>query len=107
MTENGGSKRKLSISASGKTDRRFVIRFHLHPAVRASLVQEGNSVLLRLAGGDGWRFRASGGAIGLQESVYLGVRDAVKRCEQIVIAAATENGEGQVKWAFSRLAGDD
>ena len=70
------------------------------------MVQEGSSVLLRLTSGEGWRFRASGGVISLQESVYLGIRDVVKRTEQIVVSAATQNGNGQIKWAFSRLAKD-
>lgn len=105
LAANGGDLRGED-TLSGGDSHKFVVRFHLHPSVRASLVQEGSSVLLRLAGGEGWRFRASGGVISLQESVYLGVRDSVKRCEQIVVSSASQNGEGQVKWALTRLAKD-
>ncbi len=105
LSANGGDLRGED-SLTGDGSRKFVARFHLHPAVRASLVQEGTSVLLRLASGEGWRFRASGGVISLQESVYLGIRDTVKRTEQIVVSSATQNGEGLIKWAFTRLAKD-
>jgi uncharacterized heparinase superfamily protein len=90
---------------SGADGHRFALRFHLHPAVKASLVQNGATVLLRLAGGGGWRFRASGGAISLQESVYLGGAE-VRRTSQIVVAGVTGADQGQVKWALSRLADD-
>ena len=49
-------------------------RFHLHPSVKASSVQDGESILLRLGDGSGWRFRATGGVTNVQESVYLGER---------------------------------
>ena len=101
-----GSDLRGEDSLTGKGNRKFVARFHLHPSVRASMVQQGSAVLLRLASGEGWRFRASGGVIALQESVYLGERDKVKRGEQIVVSSVTQNGDGQIKWAFSRLAKD-
>ena len=41
-------------------DRRFIVRFHLHPTVKATLAQSGQAVLMRLPSGRGWRLRASG-----------------------------------------------
>jgi uncharacterized heparinase superfamily protein len=82
------------------------VRFHLHPAVKASLVQQGSTVLLRLASGGGWRLRASGGTMSLQESVYLGASGEARRTSQIVIAGAAPDGQGQVKWALSRMTDD-
>ncbi len=79
------------------------MRFHLHPTVTVSLAQDGESVLLRMGDGGGWRFRASGGATGLQESVYLGIEGETRRTEQIVISGAALDGEAQVKWAFTRM----
>lgn len=102
---NGGDLRGED-TLSGKGNHKFVVRFHLHPDVRASKVQEGNAILLRLPSGLGWRFRASGGVITLQESVYLGSGSTVKRTEQIAISSATQMGTGQVKWAFSQLSSD-
>ena len=40
--------------------------------------------------------RASGGVIALQESVYLGSGNSVKRTEQIAISSATQQGSGAI-----------
>lgn len=80
----------------------WTLRFHLHPDVRASLARDGRSVLLILANGDGWVFRASTGALSLEESVYLADSAGVRRTNQIVIAGEAENGAARLKWAFKR-----
>lgn len=89
----------------GAGAHKFVVRFHLHPSVKASIAQDGASVLLRLPSGSGWRFRAVGGVTNLQESVYLGIKGEAKRSEQLVVSGATQDGSAQVKWAFTRLSG--
>lgn len=48
------------------------LRFHLHPRVQASLIQNDTEVLLRLPGSGGWRFSTDGGTISLEESLYCG-----------------------------------
>jgi len=103
FVDDGGGDVRGEDNLTGKGALKFVARFHLHPSVSASLSQDGRSVLLRLPSGAGWRFRAGGGVVGLQDSVYLGDRSAVKRSQQIVVSSATQNGVGQVKWAFARL----
>jgi uncharacterized heparinase superfamily protein len=80
------------------------IRFHLHPGVKASLVQNGEAVLLRLPGGTGWRLRASGAAITLDESIYLGHPGEIRRCRQVVLSASCPAGGTRVKWALQREA---
>ncbi len=88
---------------SGPADRAFTIRFHLHPAVLASLVKGGGSVLLRLPQGAGWSFHASGGTVRLEESVYWGDGEA-KRSEQIVVVGHLSGKEATVQWRFSAVA---
>src|SRR4029077_3349712 len=63
---------------TGPAGRSFVIRFHLHPQVQASLTQDGSAALLRLASGTGWRLRAQGAVMSLGESVYLGAGETRK-----------------------------
>ena len=104
LTANGANLRGED-NLSGKRQHRFVARFHLHPSVTASLAQNEESVLLRLRDGDGWRFRAEGGAVDLQESVYLGFRGRPRRTLQIVITGAKRGGTATLKWAFVRIGG--
>jgi uncharacterized heparinase superfamily protein len=79
----------------------FVIRFHLHPTVTASLQQDNGAVLLRLPSGQGWRLRAEGAAISIEESVYFGLPEP-RRAEQIVLSGH-QDGPQQVKWAITKL----
>ncbi len=105
-------RRRLYLAESGEdirgedaieatTPQPYTLRFHLHPAVSASLQQDGEAVLLRLPSGSGWRLRAEGARMTLEESVYLGGLEP-KRCEQIVLTGYAD-GPQQVKWAISKV----
>jgi uncharacterized heparinase superfamily protein len=89
--------------AANRGGRSFAIRFHLHPDVQASLVQDGGSVLLRPPSGNGWQIRAAGGTIGLNESVYTGDGLTRRRSEQVIITGPVEAEETVIKWALRRI----
>jgi len=79
----------------------FTLRFHLHPDVSASPQQGGEAVLLRLRSGTGWRLRADGGRMSIEDSIYLGGAEP-RRSEQVVITGSPD-GPQQVKWAISKV----
>ncbi len=79
----------------------YTLRFHLHPDVTASLQQDGEAVLLRLRSGAGWRLRADGARMVLEESIYLGGSEP-RRSEQVVLSGYPD-GPQQVKWAISKV----
>ena len=81
--------------------RAFAIRFHLHPEVKASLLQGGGALLL-LPGGTGWRLRATGLAMALEDSAYFGRGGEQARSRQIVLSGTTQADETVVKWALQR-----
>lgn len=91
---------------AGARPAEAVIRFHLHPRVAASVVQNGAAALLRTASGAGWRLRSAGGALQLQESVYFGDRGTLQRCRQLVLStpagAVRDDGSLTIKWALRR-----
>ena len=97
-----GSSRQSVIGLPG--NRAYAIRFHFHPAVQASMVQDGAAVLLRLPGGTGWRLRASDAKIDLAESIYFGTGGA-KRTQQVVLSGRTDDDGTTVKWALRREGG--
>lgn len=78
----------------------FALRFHLHPGVVASLLQDESAALLRLPSGIGWKIRAKGARVALEESVYLGLEP--RRSSQVVLVA--EDGEASVQWAITRVS---
>ncbi len=85
----------------GAHSHAFAIRFHIHPAVRVSLAQDGATVVLRQPGGVGWRMRVGGARIDLAESVYFG-GDEARRTQQIVLSGRTGAGTTTVQWALRR-----
>ena len=80
---------------------RFAIRFHLHPAVRANLLQDQHTVLLRLPTGLGWRLHSDAAVVELEESVYVG-SGPPRRCEQVVLSGSFCNEAVLVRWALRR-----
>ncbi len=93
----------LQESAQPLEPRSFALRFHLHPDVQASLVQDGTSALLKPPRGRGWTLRQTGGHLDLEDSVYLGGRE-IRRGLQLVIRGTTGNSETIVKWALIKAA---
>jgi uncharacterized heparinase superfamily protein len=79
----------------------FAVRFHLHPSVQASLVQDGSAASLRLPSGIVWRLRAAGGEMSLGESIYLGSGEA-RRTQQVVLSGTVPPGGVTVRWAIRR-----
>ncbi|WP_408858552.1 heparinase II/III family protein [Acidiphilium sp. PA] len=105
-------RRRLYLSESGEDLRGedsveagqpqpFTLRFHLHPNVTASIQQDNEAALLRLPSGQGWRLRAGGAALTVEESIYFGGTEP-RRAEQIVLTS-TQDGLQQVKWALTKM----
>lgn len=106
-------RRRLYLSESGddlrgedllEADREvdvpgFAVRFHLHPSVVASLQQDEAGVLLRLPSGVGWRLRAKGARVAIEESIHLAGEP--RRSQQVALYA--EAGASSVQWAIGRL----
>ena len=86
----------------GTGGQSVAVRFHLHPRVQASPIEGGSAVLLKLPSGQGFRFRAAGGTIGIEDSVYAGDPAGVKRSVQIVVSARLEGAGAQIKWRLAR-----
>lgn len=90
-------------SLVGSAGHPFIIRFHLHPNVKASLTGNNAGVLLRLRSGAGWRFRCMGANVSLEESVYLGnPEESLQPTQQIVLTGYTSDKETLLKWSFKR-----
>ena len=70
----------------GPGGERFALRFHLHPGVRAAVIENGAAALLRLPSGAGWRLSMSGGVLEVTESAYLGT-GRMQRSRQVVVSA--------------------
>jgi uncharacterized heparinase superfamily protein len=85
----------------------FQIRFHLHPSVRAEMI-EHQMIALETPSGARWRMRTDAPQIQLAPSAYWGARIAPQDAKQIVLGGAADPGghglapPNRVRWAFAR-----
>ena len=79
----------------------YAVRFHLHPSVKATRLNDGHSVMLMTANKDVWTFSAPDHRVDLEDSVYLAGSNGPRRTLQVVIhgnAGATP----RVLWTFQQ-----
>ncbi len=101
---SGGEDLRGEDRLEGSGGNGFTLRFHLHPEVQANMSQSGDAVLLRLPKGDGWRLRAQGARMHLEESAYLGQADQLQRSLQVVLTGRIKAPQTTVKWALRHEA---
>jgi len=77
----------------------FAIRFHLHPAIKASRLSDGRGVILLLPDREVWTFATMGNAVEIEESVFLAGTDGPRRAVQIVIYGHARE-QAKVQWSF-------
>src|SRR5205085_2018288 len=79
----------------------FALRFHLHPAVKASRLSDARGVMLVLPNRDVWTFEALDDKVDLEDSVFLAGNDGPRRTAQIVIRQDSRHA-ASIRWSFVR-----
>lgn len=79
----------------------YALRFHLHPLVQSSLIQNDRAVLLRLPSGTGFRLTLEEGTFAIEESLYYG-KAAPRKSRQIVCYGNSGIGSSIVNWTLTR-----
>ena len=85
----------------------FAIRFHLGAGVQVSATADGQAAILRLpgqgtAGGALWQFRCRGGALAIEESLWIDGEGRPIGTQQLVVAGEAAAGGASVSWALKR-----
>jgi len=80
----------------------FAIRFHLAPDVEITPTADAQGALLRIEGGPLWQFRCKGGALGLEESLWVDASGRPRATHQLVITGESPAGGTSVAWLFKR-----
>jgi uncharacterized heparinase superfamily protein len=79
----------------------YALRFHLHPAVKASRLSDARGVMLVLPNRDVWTFEALDDRVELEDSVFLAGNDGPRRTSQIVIRQDSRHAPS-IRWSFVR-----
>lgn len=93
--------------AKGKTSRKgagqnFDVRFHLGSGVEATPTADGQGALLQLLSGAVWQFKARGGRLALDDSLWIDPDGRPARTHQLVVSGETTAAGGSVNWSFKR-----
>lgn len=80
----------------------FTLRFHLHPDVKASVIQNGYEILLNAGKNNGWRFMAGDYKLALEDSIYMGEPQKPRKTQQIIITGKTTLDTLSVRWALQK-----
>jgi uncharacterized heparinase superfamily protein len=79
----------------------YALRFHLHPAVKASRLGDARGVMLVLPNREVWTFEALDDKVELEDSVFLAGNDGPRRTAQIVIHQDSRQASS-IRWSFVR-----
>ena len=81
----------------------FALRFHLHPAVKATRLADGHSAMLLMPNKEVWTFSAPEDRVDIEESVYLAAPDGPRRSAQIVVYGRARKVM-RVQWTFAQAS---
>ncbi|WP_404340007.1 heparinase II/III family protein [Sphingomonas sp. MMS12-HWE2-04] len=80
----------------------FAVRFHLHPSVEIAPTADGMAAILRTPAGHLWQFRCKGGALAIEDSIWIDGDGKPLASEQLVISGETPPGGTNLSWLFHR-----
>jgi uncharacterized heparinase superfamily protein len=79
----------------------YALRFHLHPAVKASRLSDGRGAMLVLPNREVWTFETFEDRVDLEDSVFLAGNDGPRRTTQLVIRQEAQQA-ASIRWSFVR-----
>jgi len=82
----------------------YALRFHLAPDVEPTVTADGHGAVLRLDDGTLWQFRAGGGDITIEDSLWVDGNGRPHGCQQLVVNGEAEPGGTSIGWAFKRMS---
>ena len=95
---------RLEVAESRRAGRRrdlaVDVRFHLGGEVEATPTGGGQGALLKLPDGRIWQFKARGGTLALDDSVWIDLDGRPQPTQQLVLSAA--GASASFNWSFKR-----
>ncbi|TXH13709.1 MAG: heparinase [Gammaproteobacteria bacterium] len=103
-TELRGEDLLIPAGKKGKNGKvGFAIRFHLGPGVEVGLSEDGQGVGLALPDGSYWQFRAGGGQVTVEESIWADGHGRPQAIQQIVVSGLVSRGGGNFAWLLKKM----
>lgn len=81
----------------------FAVRFHLAPDVEPTLTADKQGALLRIPLGPLWQFRSGGGALAIEDSLWVDGDGRPHPSKQLVVTGEAAAGGASVGWLLKRV----
>jgi uncharacterized heparinase superfamily protein len=95
-----GEDMLLPSGKRSKAGTAFAVRFHLGAGVQVSPTADGLAALLRLPGGALWQFRCRGGALAVEDSLWIDPDGRPQSTHQLVVTGETPAGGSSISWVL-------
>ena len=81
----------------------YSLRFHLHPNIQVTMLQDKCAAILKTRRGAGWRFTCVNQTITLEESVFFDSNLSQRRTQQILVSGDLGKNGATIKWRLSKI----
>jgi uncharacterized heparinase superfamily protein len=81
----------------------FAIRFHLGPNIDVGLSEDGKGVGIALPDGSYWQFRAAGGEVSVEDSIWVDGQGRPVPVQQLVVSGLVSRGGGNFAWLLKKM----
>ena len=82
----------------------FAIRFHLGPNIEIGLSEDGQGVGMALPDGSYWQFRAAGGEVAIEDSLWIDGQGRPVPIQQLVVSGLVSRGGGNFAWLLKKMS---
>ncbi|MBW8753438.1 MAG: heparinase II/III family protein [Sphingomonadales bacterium] len=81
----------------------FALRFHLGPQIEVGLSDDGQGVGIALPDGSYWQFRAAGGEVSVEDSIWVDGQGRPVPIQQLVVHGMVSRGGGNFAWLLKKM----
>ena len=81
----------------------YSLRFHLHPNIQVTMLQDKCAAILKPRRGVGWRFTCVNQTITLEESIYFDSNLSQHKTQQILVSGDLGKNGATIKWRLSKI----
>ena len=86
------------------TTNAFAVRFHLGARVEVTPTADGQGALLRSESGIMWQFKAQGGTVSVDDSLWVDGDGAITNTQQLVVSGDAPPGGASISWLLKKAS---